>query len=1122
MYNPDLASILYHELLKIHHNQELSLSGKIDQLNDLLILVFNEATKDEKIQFNTLFAKIAYACHRYKISGKAQFFIHTFRKVARSENKKTDSALLLDCLLGIKVLAETILTIFESGMPADLIKILPPDNFYNTNPIPIAAFKPKVRVLALDIDEKHHQLKVVPEDEPEKTILLQYNISERNENFNPTIQTIVQIGFPITLQLLDVAIDHDEIYRPSAIVIEPDYLVDVTSVAESFKDYGADPIAHILKKFLPYETTKAITVGNIANMFLDELMANPKLEYKELFIKAFKQNPFAFVFWEDADVKEVNESAKMHFQTLQKMVLQDFENQNIEIKDCFLEPTFYSENYGLQGRLDVFYQNKKNDRKGAIIELKSSKLFKPNSYGLNHSHYYQTLLYDLLLKSAFGSKMDATNYILYSRYYDNPLRYAPTSKTQQYEALQIRNQIVGLEKMMALQKEDFNVQTIIEKILQHPLIRGGGGFSSRDLQLFSTVYSQLTALEKLYFNSFVGFIAREQHLAKIGIQDLEDSNGTASLWLNTIKEKEDRFSIINNLKIKTNLSAEEDPLIIFEKTENTHVLSNFRDGDIGVLYPFSNPEKNVLGNQVFKCNIIKVDENSVVIRLRCRQFNYNIFQKNEFWNIEHDLLDTSFNNMYRQIFEWAASEKVVRSIWLGTAPPNKPDKLTIPKYEELLPNQQDILQKMLASNDYFLLWGPPGTGKTSIMVKYFVQYILEHTEEKIMLLAYTNRAVDEICDSIEKISSDIKNTYFRIGSRFSTGKAFQGQLLDDKIKDVGNRKALKDMILGHRIVVATVSSIVSKPEILELMDCTRIVIDEASQILEPMLVGLLTRFAKVILIGDHLQLPAVVTQDPKHSIIIDENLNELCLTNLRDSLFERLFLLCKKNNWNWAYSQLEVQGRMHEDLMYFPSKFFYQNTLKTLPQNISSRQYAPLPYSVTEKDQELLKCLATKRCIFIDTPIDISSIRKKTNQYEADTISLVVKAINSLYENHQKEISHRSIGIITPYRAQIAKIKDKLLTENINIENLSIDTVERYQGGARDIIILSLCTNNESQLSAMASLSKEGVDRKLNVALTRAKEQIILIGNKEILQKNTLYRSLLQTYHPIDAICLLK
>jgi DNA replication ATP-dependent helicase Dna2 len=134
----------------------------------------------------------------------------------------------------------------------------------------------------------------------------------------------------------------------------------------------------------------------------------------------------------------------------------------------------------------------------------------------------------------------------------------------------------------------------------------------------------------------------------------------------------------------------------------------------------------------------------------------------------------------------------------------------------------------------------------------------------------------------------------------------------------------------------------------------------------------------------------------------------------------------------------------------------------------------------------------------------------------------VVKAINSLYENHQKEISHRSIGIITPYRAQIAKIKDKLLSENINIENLSIDTVERYQGGARDIIILSLCTNNESQLSAMASLSKEGVDRKLNVALTRAKEQIILIGNKEILQKNTLYRSLLQTYHPIDAICLLK
>lgn len=1122
MYNPILANILYQELLKIHHNPSLNLDGKIIQLNELLLTIFNEATKDEHIQFNNLFAKIAYACHRYKIGGKAQFYIHTFRKAARKESDKSDAQLLLDCQLGIKVNAEAILSIFESGMPTELIQILPPDNFYSTNPIPIAAFKPKVRVLALELDENTQQIKIVPEDEPEKTVFLQYNIPDRNENFNPTIQVIQQIGFPLSLQLLDVAIDHQEIYRPSAIVLEPDYLVDVTSVAESFKDYGADPIAHILKKFLPYQTTKAITIGNIANMFLDELMANPKLEFLDLFVKAFKQNPFAFVFWEDEDVKEVKESALTHYLTLQKMVLEGFEQQNIITKDCFLEPTFYSENYGLQGRLDVLYQNSKNDKKGAIVELKSSKLFKPNSYGLNHSHYYQTLLYDLLLKSAFGTNMDATNYILYSRYYDNPLRYAPTSKTQQYEALQIRNQIVGLEKMMASEHEDFNLNQIIEKIIQHPLTRGGGGFSTRDLQLFSSIFTQLDEIEKLYFTQFSSFVAREQQLAKIGVQDLEDSNGTASLWLNTLKEKEDRYEIIDYLKIQTNHSAEDDPIIIFEKTDKTHPLSNFRDGDIGVLYPFSSPDKAVLSNQVFKITIIKIDESLVKARLRCRQFNHQIFQKNEYWNIEHDLLDTSFNNMYRQIFEWASAEKVVRAIWLGTSSPALPDKIAIPTYESLLPNQQEILQKMLAANDYFLLWGPPGTGKTSIMIRYFVQYILENTNEKIMLLAYTNRAVDEICASIESIDQNIKTEYFRIGSKYSTAKAFQSQLLDDKIASITNRKSLKNIILGHRIVVATVSSIVSKPEILELMDCTRIVIDEASQILEPMLVGLLTRFAKVILIGDHLQLPAVVTQAPKYSVVASEELNNVGLTNLRDSLFERLFNLCKNNNWHWAYSQLEVQGRMHEDLMNFPSKYFYNNSLKALPQNISIRQYVPLSFLVEENESDLDKVLSTKRCVFINSNIDNSSIRKKTNQNEADAVAIVIQSITKIYQKNDKKINAQSIGIITPYRAQIAKIKDTLLSNQLDISHLSIDTVERYQGGARDIIIISLCTNHESQLASMASLSKEGVDRKLNVALTRAKEQIILIGNQELLQKNNLYRALLQNYYPIEFLCPLK
>jgi len=74
---------------------------------------------------------------------------------------------------------------------------------------------------------------------------------------------------------------------------------------------------------------------------------------------------------------------------------------------------------------------------------------------------------------------------------------------------------------------------------------------------------------------------------------------------------------------------------------------------------------------------------------------------------------------------------------------------------------------------------------------------------------------------------------------------------------------------------------------------------------------------------------------------------------------------------------------------------------------------------------------------------------------------------------------------------------------------ITIDTVERYQGGARDIIIISLSTNSLSQLQSLISLSDEGVDRKLNVALTRAREQLILLGNPELLEGNAIYRELI-------------
>ena len=115
-----------------------------------------------------------------------------------------------------------------------------------------------------------------------------------------------------------------------------------------------------------------------------------------------------------------------------------------------------------------------------------------------------------------------------------------------------------------------------------------------------------------------------------------------------------------------------------------------------------------------------------------------------------------------------------------------------------------------------------------------------------------------------------------------------------------------------------------------------------------------------------------------------------------------------------------------------------------------------------------------------------------------------------MYEAHGIDMNTERIGVITPFRAQIAQIRQCLYERELPVDLITIDTVERYQGGARDVIILSTCANNLEQVESICSLSDEGIDRKLNVAITRAREQFILIGNEELLSTTTGYQNLIR------------
>jgi superfamily I DNA and/or RNA helicase len=388
-------------------------------------------------------------------------------------------------------------------------------------------------------------------------------------------------------------------------------------------------------------------------------------------------------------------------------------------------------------------------------------------------------------------------------------------------------------------------------------------------------------------------------------------------------------------------------------------------------------------------------------------------------------------------------------------------------------------------------------------LKQRVEKELQNADANILLLSYTNRAVDEICKALSDIDAHL--SFIRIGSELNCAPEFRPHLLEKQLDACAKRTEVAEVIHRCRIFVGTVASICNKPELFQLKHFDLAIVDEATQLLEPHLLGIFcaqnpdggNAVDRFVLIGDHKQLPAVVLQTKNESRVCEPELNAIGLTDLSDSLFERFYRKYRDDGYTDRFITLSKQGRMHPEIAAFPSAYFYDGLLEC----------AGLPHQIEQWPQR-------KRLNFYPVQPSGKDRSNKVNRKEAEQVAAICRNHYRQCVENGEPFLPQSIGIITPFRNQIALIR-KLLqeTEIADFSHIIVDTVERFQGSQRDMIIYSFCIQTESQLEALPNwLEEDGkrIDRKLNVALTRAKKQLHIVGNERLLNKNPLYRQLIE------------
>ncbi len=440
-------------------------------------------------------------------------------------------------------------------------------------------------------------------------------------------------------------------------------------------------------------------------------------------------------------------------------------------------------------------------------------------------------------------------------------------------------------------------------------------------------------------------------------------------------------------------------------------------------------------------------------------------------------------------------------------------------------SQNKALNKIIAAKDIALIHGPPGTGKTTTLVQAICEVL--KSEKQVLVCSSSNTAVDLMTEKLhrEKISvlrlgnpariseevlmntldakvaahpsyKDLKNyrktaeEYFRMAGKykrtFGREEREQRQLFyQEARKIIGEARVLEDYITQEQFNSAQViacTPVVSAGRLMRDKSFTTVFIDEAAQALEPMCWIPICRSNRVIFAGDHFQLPPTVKSKKAE------------IGGLKETLFERCMEIENVS------AMLTTQYRMHESIMNFSNKQFYGEKL------VADESVRNKLLSNDAEDVILNKALTfidTAGCAYseIINPESLSI----SNPDEAVLLLKHLKLLLLEYARNNKNTKNLSVGIISPYKEQVQYLNE-LLAADEELQrspvNIVVKTVDGFQGQERTVIYICLVRSNDTkEIGFLNDI------RRMNVALTRAKQKLVVIGDSATLANHPFYKN---------------